>query len=172
MTASGCSRSSRWERTAARPRPLRGACTGDSGSAPVLAFERRDWERLEDFASAGSLHMRAAEPVKVAPIPPEKVTQRSLVDPDATLQTEVPAVPARKPPPSFSHWKKSDPLAQGPSARVLLVDDDRDIREVVGAMLDAVGLAVEGGHERGGGARARARDAASISSSSTGTFRG
>ncbi len=27
---------------------------------------------------------------------------------------------------------------------MLLVDDDRDIREVVGAMLDAVGLAVEG----------------------------
>jgi two-component system phosphate regulon response regulator PhoB len=121
-----------------------------SGAAPVLAFERRDWERLEDFASAGSQHMRAAAPVApaasppAAAIPPERVTKRSLQDPDATLETAVPEVPARPVPPSFSHWKKSDPIAQGPSARVLLVDDDRDIREVVGAMLDAVGLAVEG----------------------------
>jgi len=106
-----------------------------SGAAPVIAFERRDWERLEDFASA---------PVKIAAVPPDRITQRSLEDPDATLETAVPEVPPRTKPPSFSHWKKSDPLAQGPSARVLLVDDDRDIREVVGAMLDAVGLAVEG----------------------------
>jgi two-component system phosphate regulon response regulator PhoB len=111
-----------------------------SGAAPVLAFERRDWERLEEFAQAGSLRMRASAPVP----PPDKPTQRSLVeDPDATLETVVPEV-LRIQPPSFSHWKKSDPIAQGPSARVLLVDDDRDIREVVGAMLDAVGLAVEG----------------------------
>jgi two-component system phosphate regulon response regulator PhoB len=45
--------------------------------------------------------------------------------------------------PSFEHWRASDPIAAGPSARVLLVDDDRDIRDVVGAMLDAVGLLVE-----------------------------
>ncbi len=83
--------------------------------------------------------MRAAKLV----VPADQPTKPSLVDPDATLETEVPEVP-RTQPPSFAHWKKSDPIAQGPSARVLLVDDDRDIREVVGAMLDAVGLAVEG----------------------------
>jgi two-component system phosphate regulon response regulator PhoB len=121
--------------TAAAARGLhRGA-----GAAPVIAFERRDWERLEEFAQAGSLRMRASAPV----VPPDRATQRSLVDPDATLETEVPEV-SRSHPPSFAHWKKTDPIAQGPSARVLLVDDDRDIREVVGAMLDAVGLAVEG----------------------------
>jgi two-component system phosphate regulon response regulator PhoB len=115
-----------------------------SGAAPVLSFERRDWERLEDFAGAGSHHMPAAAPSAPPAIPPDRGTQRSLIDPDATLEAVVPAMPSRAQPPSFSHWKKSDPLAQGPSARVLLVDDDRDIREVVGAMLDAVGLAVEG----------------------------
>jgi two-component system phosphate regulon response regulator PhoB len=88
--------------------------------------------------------MPAAAPSAPPAIPPDRGTQRSLIDPDATLEAVVPAMPSRAQPPSFSHWKKSDPLAQGPSARVLLVDDDRDIREVVGAMLDAVGLAVEG----------------------------
>jgi two-component system phosphate regulon response regulator PhoB len=39
--------------------------------------------------------------------------------------------------------RAGDPLAQGPNARVLVVDDDRDIRDVVGAMLDAVGLKVD-----------------------------
>ena len=43
------------------------------------------------------------------------------------------------------------------NARVLLVDDDRDIREVVGAMLEAVGPHRGAGDERRGGARARAR---------------
>jgi two-component system phosphate regulon response regulator PhoB len=36
-----------------------------------------------------------------------------------------------------------EPPADAPNARVLVVDDDRDIREVVGAMLDAVGLSVD-----------------------------
>ncbi len=121
--------------TAAAARGLhRGA-----GAPPIVAFERRDWERLEEFAQAGSLRMRAAAPV----VPADQPTKPSLVDPDATVETAVPEVP-RTQPPSFAHWKRSDPIAQGPSARVLLVDDDRDIREVVGAMLDAVGLAVEG----------------------------
>jgi two-component system phosphate regulon response regulator PhoB len=104
---------------------------GGPGSVHVLAFERRDWERLVDFAEAGSQHLRAAKPV-----PPEPITQPSLPDPPSGPR----AAPSR---PSFNHWRKSDPFAQGPNARVLLVDDDQDIREVVGAMLDAVGLTVE-----------------------------
>jgi two-component system phosphate regulon response regulator PhoB len=115
--------------TAAAARGLhRGA-----GTAPVLAFERRDWERLVDFAEAGSKGMRAAAPV----IPEEQPTQPSLPD-------VAEAVPSPKPSrPSFAHWRASDPFTQGPNARVLLVDDDRDIRDVVSAMLDAVGLTVE-----------------------------
>jgi two-component system phosphate regulon response regulator PhoB len=106
--------------------------SGGPGAEPVLAFERRDWERLVDFAEAGSTATRASEPV----IPPETPTQPSLPD----LPSAAPAASSR---PSFTHWRKSDPFAQGPNARVLLVDDDQDIREVVGAMLDAVGLTVE-----------------------------
>jgi two-component system phosphate regulon response regulator PhoB len=114
--------------TAAAARGLhRGA-----GAPPVLAFERRDWERLIDFAEAGSVGMRAAALV----VPDEPPTQPSLKD----IPAARPRAPSR---PSFAHWRASDPFTQGPSARVLLVDDDRDIREVVSAMLDAVGLTVE-----------------------------
>ena len=199
----------------------------DNGALAVLAFERRDWERLVLFAEAGSMKMRAA-PVSaasdfdLAPAKPE--TSRTPAAPPArTSSTRIPAAspsssrapsgrtprvgvasgastppaskagrgsgehaaadgaspaspergrnvktrrsrsPAASPPdgasevppsektpaagtanaPNFAHWRASDPLAQGPSARVLVVDDDRDIREVVGAMLDAVGLTVE-----------------------------
>jgi two-component system phosphate regulon response regulator PhoB len=120
--------------TAAAARGLhRGA-----GAGPVLAFERRDWERLVDFAEAGSTGMRSG-PV----IPPETPTQPSLLDPGDRPSDLGDARPTQPSSPSFDHWRKSDPFAQGPSARVLLVDDDRDIREVVGAMLDAVGLTVE-----------------------------
>ncbi len=105
---------------------------GGPGVDSVLAFERRDWERLVDFAEAGSQHVRASKAV----IPPEPITKPSLQNPPSVP----PATPSQ---PSFTHWRKSDPFAQGPNARVLLVDDDQDIREVVGAMLDAVGLTVE-----------------------------
>jgi two-component system, OmpR family, phosphate regulon response regulator PhoB len=122
--------------TAAAARGLhRGA-----GGAEVLAFERRDWERLVDFSSAGSTTMRVSKPVSKPPskssIPAEAPTQPSLLDP--------PSVRApRSSAPDFTRWRATDPMAQGPAARVLLVDDDRDIREVVCAMLDAVGLTVE-----------------------------
>ncbi len=141
-----------------------------SGAAPVLAFERRDWERLEQFAEAGSMKMRASKPVSVrsrtpapADIPPPPPTKPSLTSPPGAVRddadddadddddeveddrpTDVGPAPTAASPPSCEPRRRSDPLAQGPSARVLLVDDDRDIREVVGAMLDAVGLTVEG----------------------------
>jgi two-component system phosphate regulon response regulator PhoB len=128
------------ERRRATAAAARGLDRG-AGAGSVLAFERRDWERLIDFAEAGSLGMRAAPPA----IPPEAPTQPSLPDSlDPPSDTKVSEVrPRERSRPSFDHWRASDPLAQGPSARVLLVDDDRDIREVVGAMLDAVGLTVE-----------------------------
>lgn len=114
--------------TAAAARGLhRGPAAGD-----VLAFERRDWERLVDFAEAGSTTMRVSMPI----LPPEAPTQPSLQNPPSEPPPQASA-------PDFGHWRATDPMTQGPSARVLLVDDDRDIREVVGAMLDAVGLTVE-----------------------------
>ena len=122
--------------TAAAARGLHRGLGGDQ----ALAFERRDWERLVDFAGAGSTTVRAA-PVSVPGVPSEKPTQPSLPDPDVAgvTSSERRATSA----PSFAHWRASDPFTQGPAARVLLVDDDEDIREVVGAMLDAVGLTVD-----------------------------
>lgn len=137
----------------------RGLVRDDDGAC-IVAFERRDWERLEHFADAGSAHMRAAAPV---PVPDEAPTTPSILDADTDSNPAVSSlggapssgglppssgsVPTSPTPrgssPSFAHWRASDPIAAGPSARVLLVDDDRDIRDVVGAMLDAVGLLVE-----------------------------
>jgi two-component system, OmpR family, phosphate regulon response regulator PhoB len=110
--------------TAAAARGLHGG----PGAGHLLAFERRDWERLVDFADAGN--------DRALIIPPERPTQPSLPDPPS---------PSRHSPgaPSVRSAGKSDPFVRGPNARVLLVDDDEDIRDVVGAMLDAVGLTVE-----------------------------
>jgi two-component system phosphate regulon response regulator PhoB len=105
---------------------------GGVGAGQVLAFERRDWERLIAFAGAGS----KSAPAPASVVPEERPTQPSLQDPPSERKRAASR-------PSFNHWTATDPIAQGPSARVLLVDDDNDIREVVGAMLDAVGLAVE-----------------------------
>jgi two-component system phosphate regulon response regulator PhoB len=119
----------------------------EAGAGSVLVFERRDWERLIAFAQAGSMRMRAATPVPPSVVPPDTPTKPSLLDPAAPPSSDRGSEPPTRPraasKPSFAHWRGSDPLAQGPSARVLLVDDDRDIREVVGAMLDAVGLTIE-----------------------------
>ena len=124
-----------------------------AGEADMVAFEQRDWDRLVEFAENRPPSSRVA--------PPDDSTQRSLgtkppADADhkprrravASNDDGRPTKPSMRahPPsaaPNFEHWRRSDPLAQGPSARILLVDDDRDIRDVVGAMLDAVGLAVE-----------------------------
>jgi two-component system phosphate regulon response regulator PhoB len=171
----------------------------ENGALAVLAFERRDWERLALFAEAGSVKMRAA-PVSTASTaaPPARTsstripatapsssrtpssrtpragvsggasapsaskssrgsgehaaakTKRSRASSGAAPEETGEGPPSGKTAaaqststPSFAHWRASDPLAQGPSARILVVDDDRDIREVVGAMLDADGLTVE-----------------------------
>jgi two-component system phosphate regulon response regulator PhoB len=128
--------------TAAAARGLQ----SENGADPVLAFERRDWERLVQFAEAGSLKMRAhafeATPLGPAqPSPP--ASQKDEGIPVSVDSERRPRRPRRPSTPSFAPFRASDPFAQGPNARVLLVDDDRDIREVVGAMLDAVGLTVE-----------------------------
>ncbi len=116
------------ERRLATAAAARGLHRGVNGEQ-ALGFERRDWERLVDFADAGS------KTLKAAPVSSERPTQPSMKDP--TSSDRISSAP------SFAHWKASDPFTQGPAARVLLVDDDQDIREVVGAMLDAVGLTVD-----------------------------
>lgn len=101
----------------------------------ALVFERRDWERLRTFASAGETTLHPFNLVRRA----EPDTQETLDDGDdeRTLdssvddEVETPRrhVPTGRPPPE-------------PKPRVLVVDDDPDLRDVLGAMLEAVGLDV------------------------------
>ncbi len=90
-----------------------------------LVFEPRDWQRLVDFAR------KAAAFAQTIPPPPEPDPPPSSTDTDRAPTT------ARSPGSTRSTRRVSSP-----GARVLIVDDDPDIREVVAAMLEAVGLIV------------------------------
>jgi two-component system phosphate regulon response regulator PhoB len=113
-------------------------------SDAVLTFEPRDWERLCTFVEADSLRADCLR--DAAGVPTARHGSKGDVDAvvakNAT-EDEPPSSAGSGQAPSFDHWRASDPFTQGPNARVLVVDDDRDIRDVVGAMLDAVGLAVD-----------------------------
>ncbi len=145
----------------------------DAGAA--LVFERRDWERLRQFASApspeSSTQMPVAAPIELPPVSAE-------IDPSETGETAVSVVP-QGPPPEPAHapplkgrtaayeaYREPPPAAPPPPSpqpaprpavvtpsapepaaaprlpRVLLVDDDPYLQDVVVAMLEAVGLAV------------------------------
>ena len=158
------------------------------GGVQTLAFERRDWERLVEFA-ASSEHMPIAHavgdgdtgsiPVFVdtahAPhSPPDedptlvRSSKAPIVGPAASAASSQrapshrPSAPtpvpgsgrraartplktkaAKMPRPNQGRVVTMTGLPAGLRARVLVCDDDRDIREVVGAMLEAVGLDVE-----------------------------
>lgn len=100
------------------------------GDALVLAFEPRDRERLVAFSAARSEHLRASRPAEPRPrlesYPEETITSSAL---------------RADPPPASATSSGRFPAAV--TARVLLVDDDAETRDVVGAMLEAVGLTVE-----------------------------
>jgi two-component system phosphate regulon response regulator PhoB len=134
----------------------------DKGDGVWLAFERRDWERLQTFAEAKSEKMRAAARVEPAPparplesIPVSVDESDADVEPTQFSHVSAPAPPPvprglglsgnpQSPRPSASRIPTpSGRMPAAMSARVLLVDDDPDIRDVVGAMLEAVGLVVE-----------------------------
>jgi two-component system, OmpR family, phosphate regulon response regulator PhoB len=105
----------RGDRHRATASAARGLVRG-SGDPPVLAFERRDWERLVDFAEAGSMRMLEAAKVLSEPLPAARPVAPSL---------------------------HAAPAASVPYARILVVDDEREVCEIVSAMLEAVGLAVD-----------------------------
>lgn len=115
----------------------------DDGTA--LVFERRDWERLKDFASARTSLPAAAQPGSL-PAATLRSTQSWEARPsappldeaqtDETAMAVMPEEPAPPPPPPPPR------RLRGEGSRVLLVDDDPDLRDVVAAMLDAVGLLV------------------------------
>jgi two-component system phosphate regulon response regulator PhoB len=112
----------------------------------VLTFEQRDWERLQGFAKGPG---KKKGPAGSGALPADRPTQPSL-GVGGTPPTDPPSRPAsssQRTTGSGGGKRKAQEPAPAPStpkgARVLLVDDERDIREVVGAMLDAVGLSVE-----------------------------
>jgi two-component system phosphate regulon response regulator PhoB len=142
------------ERKRATAAAARGLDKGDG--TLCLGFERRDWERLHTFAEAKSEKLRAAAPAR----PPDDtvrfdsipVALDSSVDSEPTqtsLQSPLPSKRTSQGPssvPRSASVPSLTPSGRFPatqSARVLLVDDDADIRDVVGAMLEAVGLVVE-----------------------------
>lgn len=87
----------------------------DEGS--VLAFEPRDWERIASLAQGAGTEPPAADEAPVTDRSPGSSRRRPPTSPRAV------ASPSAK-------------------SRVLVVDDDLGICEVVGAMLEAVGLDV------------------------------
>lgn len=106
-----------------------------------LVFEKRDWERLRGFVSGAP--EPEVDPPTERPIESEAIAIPLVREP---IPTELPppaSLPAdslmaadtlRPPPPAYSNA----PPLQG--ARVLVVDDDADVCEVVATMLEAVGL--------------------------------
>jgi len=95
-----------------------------SPDASHLVFEPRDWQRLVEFARKAAVQ---------APTIPPPTELASVSSP-----TERPPTTARSP----GGARISSPRISGVGSRVLIVDDDPDIREVVAAMLEAVGLIV------------------------------
>ena len=96
-----------------------------------LVFEQRDWQRLAAFAQ------------KEASVPPGARTSSGAlpaVGEQASSASSASALLASPAPPPAPVKQTMRP--GGYSARVLIVDDDLDIREVVTAMLEAVGLTV------------------------------
>jgi len=82
---------------------------------PRLAFEPRDWRRLADFAAIEAFHRPSSRPPPRAQMPSQ---------------------------PEFPRPSNTWPPRAGEGAQILVVDDDPDIRDVVSAMLEAVGLVV------------------------------
>jgi len=104
---------------------------------PRLVFEPRDWKRLSDFAQ-----MEASRPPS-APPPAREHGESFPIENESTLATgEEPPPPPPPPAPRVGHMSHSWPPRAGLTSRILVVDDDPDIRDVVSAMLEAVGLVV------------------------------
>jgi two-component system, OmpR family, phosphate regulon response regulator PhoB len=123
----------------------------DEGLA--LVFERRDWERLRDFATA------RIEPVAPPQVSGERPSAPRLSDSlRSTAAWERSSDPPAEPPIDDAKTdetevapspavKEDEPVRtprrlRGEGSRVLVVDDDLDLRDVVAAMLESVGLRV------------------------------
>lgn len=92
-----------------------------------LVFEPRDWQRLADFAQTEAHLPSGKSSSTLEKVVPE---DERVSSPPDTAKSMTPPPPATESRPPVSH------------ARILVVDDDPDIRDVVSAMLEAVGLHV------------------------------
>ena len=97
-----------------------------------LLFEPRDFTRLREFVRAARASSSVTMPAVRGP---------STLPPDTARSPAPLLAPPSVPTGQFDSGKF--PARIGAGAHVLLVDDDPGIREVVGAMLEAVGLVVE-----------------------------
>jgi two-component system, OmpR family, phosphate regulon response regulator PhoB len=110
-----------------------------------IFLEPRDCRRLLEFArmEGGRPGQSADHPDSIAAPDTENDaprTERSNTGapPPMRPEAEMSAEPARLPEPSAPRG----PLPSGAGARVMVVDDEADIRDMVAAMLEAVGLIV------------------------------
>jgi two-component system, OmpR family, phosphate regulon response regulator PhoB len=141
----------------------RAAVSPDGGR---LLFEPRDWTRLADFAQKQALNPSAPsrlssnpgpqergalpDPRQERALPPDARQERGLLSDPRGSSAPPPGMRAggsTAPPPSpvevrEAALRRESGRPPGEPARVLVVDDDPDIREVVTAMLEAVGLRV------------------------------
>ncbi len=115
--------------------------------AVVLSFEKRDWERLQGFARGPDGRGQASTPGSAdRPTQPSLGVQGGPPSSDertSTRNLRSSSGRRRAVDTAASPQQGQQQQQRAASARVLLVDDERDIREVVGALLDAVGLSVE-----------------------------
>jgi two-component system phosphate regulon response regulator PhoB len=133
-------------------RPMGGAkgAVEAPDAVAILSFEGRDWERIVEFGRECGGGAQQARAVVVPADPPTKPSLSDEGDPPAPSSGSPGAASsgrAIKAPPRSRRSPGAPASSPGsgrsPGARVLLVDDERDILEVVGAMLDAVGLRVD-----------------------------
>jgi two-component system, OmpR family, phosphate regulon response regulator PhoB len=103
-----------------------------------LTFELRDWRRLAQFAE-----LEATRPGSIPDSGGGEANAASAgQQPGATPSMPPPSSAAGAAPGGRTALRPAATLARGKGARILLVDDDPDIRDVVSAMLDAVELVV------------------------------
>ncbi|WP_438005789.1 response regulator transcription factor [Sorangium sp. So ce321] len=105
------------------------ACASVSPEGARLTFEPRDWRRLAHFAQTEATRPGSIPDTDAAALPLAAGEARPAAPPRAGPAVRAPSQPA--PPPQG-----------GKGARVLVVDDEAPLRELLSAMLEAVELAV------------------------------
>ncbi|AUX47387.1 transcriptional regulator [Sorangium cellulosum] len=120
------------------------ACASVSPEGARLTFEPRDWRRLVHFAQTEATRPGSMPDTDTAALAGAgsagsaggKVTAGAAAPPAAPAQAQA-AGPADR-----VAMRPAPPRLRGKGSRVLVVDDDPDIRDMVSTMLEAVELVV------------------------------